>query len=147
MSGDILDQIDHAVHDWATSSDAMRWLPEPSKPNLPQAWLSPLPPDGLPAVQAPQITPEQVDAIRAALGQAMGAMAAQITEMARQMQPVLQRFGGQVRELHRQLQDAGVVAEDVPADPMQRALWLRRNRNTGPKQPQRAPKVIGPRGR
>ncbi|WP_047894528.1 hypothetical protein [Micromonospora sp. RV43] len=32
-----------------------------------------------------------------------------------------------------------------PTDPMQRALWLRRNRNTGPTR-RRAPRTIPPRG-
>lgn len=29
MSDDILETIDHALDDWATSGDAMRWTPEP----------------------------------------------------------------------------------------------------------------------
>lgn len=33
----------------------------------------------------------------------------------------------------------------MPTDPMERALWLRRNRNTGPKRPARAPKRIDAR--
>ncbi|MGC4886727.1 hypothetical protein [Micromonospora sp. DT227] len=36
--------------------------------------------------------------------------------------------------------------EQPPTDPMQRALWLRRNRNTGPAPRRRAPKTIQPRG-
>jgi hypothetical protein len=35
---------------------------------------------------------------------------------------------------------------EEPADPMARALWLRRNRNTGPRRPARAPKRIDARG-
>lgn len=35
---------------------------------------------------------------------------------------------------------------DEPTDPMQRALWLRRNRNTGPKPRPRAPRRIDARG-
>lgn len=32
----VLDQIDHALHDWDTSGDAMRWTPEPPpKPAAP----------------------------------------------------------------------------------------------------------------
>jgi hypothetical protein len=38
-----------------------------------------------------------------------------------------------------------LLPERPPEDPMQRALWLRRNRNTGPKQIQRAPRSIGPK--
>lgn len=39
----------------------------------------------------------------------------------------------------------GLVPEEPPEDPMERALWLRRNRNTGPNQRQRAPRRIDPR--
>jgi hypothetical protein len=35
---------------------------------------------------------------------------------------------------------------EEPTDPMERALWLRRNRNTGPRRPARAPKRIDARG-
>ncbi len=34
-------------------------------------------------------------------------------------------------------------ADDGPTDPMERALWLRKNRNTGPKQHRRAPRNLG----
>lgn len=37
------------------------------------------------------------------------------------------------------------ASESEPTDPMERALWLRRNRNTGPAQQQRAPRRIDPR--
>lgn len=33
-----------------------------------------------------------------------------------------------------------------PTDPMERALWLRRHRNTGPQPRRRAPRSIPPRG-
>jgi hypothetical protein len=33
-SDNVLDNIDHALHDWDTSADAMRWTPEPI--NAPQ---------------------------------------------------------------------------------------------------------------
>jgi hypothetical protein len=45
----------------------------------------------------------------------------------------------------KRLQAAGVIDEVVPDDPMARALYLRRNRNTGPKQPLRAPRRIDAR--
>lgn len=62
-----------------------------------------------------------------------------------------ERWGesGQIEQLAamvRQLQDAGVVQQPLPADPRERALELRRNRNTGPAQRRRAPRTIRPRG-
>lgn len=40
MSGDILDQIDHALEDWGTSPDAMRWTPEPQPAPHLDAWAA-----------------------------------------------------------------------------------------------------------
>lgn len=54
------------------------------------------------------------------------------------------RFARDIAERLRPLVTALVVAAK-PADPVQRALELRRNRNTGPKTPQRAPRRIDPR--
>lgn len=44
------------------------------------------------------------------------------------MRPVFER----VTAAHDQLRSAGVIPEQPPTDPMERALYLRRNRNTGP---------------
>ncbi|MGZ3140820.1 hypothetical protein ACVDFE_02205 [Lentzea chajnantorensis] len=40
------------------------------------------------------------------------------------------------------LRQLGLLVEEPPADPKARALWLRRNRNTGPARQQRAPRAI-----
>ena len=44
-----------------------------------------------------------------------------------------------------QLQRSGLIEEQPPTDPRERALWLRRNRNTGPSASARAPRTINPR--
>ncbi|MEU5946298.1 hypothetical protein ABZ793_12140 [Micromonospora sp. NPDC047465] len=82
----ILDTIDNAITDYETSTDAMRWTPEP--PATP-----PAPPVLLPAIT---ITPEQAEAMRARLAAAfepVRAHLARIGEALKQswdgMQPML----------------------------------------------------------
>ena len=38
----VLDQIDHALHDWGTSRDAMRWSPEAAPPPTPVPAFDPV---------------------------------------------------------------------------------------------------------
>ena len=102
----IEETIDNAIRDYGLSDDAMRWTP----------------------IRPPttELTPEQIEAIRAGI----------------------QNFAEQVRELFariaRQLQAAGIVPLPKSVDPMQRALEARRNRNTGPLVPLRVPRRINP---
>lgn len=63
-----------------------------------------------------------------------GAFVAAIQSLAAALAPVM-----------RQIDAAGIVPAAPPEDPMRRALWLRRNRNTGPTQGGRAPRRIDPR--
>ncbi len=84
------------------------------------------------------------DAVVRAMNQAAEAMRRFLQQWAEQAAPAFE----QLRRTLDQFRAAGPVAEVPPTDPMERALWLRRNRNTGPKQPMRAPKLIDPtRGR
>jgi hypothetical protein len=55
----------------------------------------------------------------------------------------MQQIGERMRPLFDGLRRAGVVEEAPPADPRERALAARRNRNTGPQQRRRAPRSIG----
>ncbi len=57
------------------------------------------------------------------------------------MKPAL----AQMAEVARQLRATGIITDEPPTDPMQRALWLRKNRNTGPSPKPRVPRRIDPR--
>lgn len=70
----------------------------------------------------------------------------QVREAVQPFANVLAEFGRAVaRLLDQQLRTAGVVDDTPPADPRERALYLRRNRNTGSAPQQRAPRRIDPR--
>lgn len=60
------------------------------------------------------------------------------------LRPVFEELGRAMQALAEHLQP--LMPEQPPEDPMARALWLRRNRNTGPKSRQRAPRRIDARG-
>jgi hypothetical protein len=83
----VLDQIDHALHDWDTSDDAMRWTPEPVP------------------VQ-PQLDPEAVRLALVRVGEvatrAMEAYRSIFTQFAAKMADLLPRMnelGRQIREM------------------------------------------------
>jgi hypothetical protein len=84
--------------------------------------------------------PEQVAA-------AMREAHRQLRAFAEALRPAFEHFGraladfaGQVQRMER----AGIIAPESPVDPMERALWLRRNRNTGPALRRHAPRRIDP---
>lgn len=52
-----------------------------------------------------------------------------------------------VRPFAEHLERSGVLEEQPPEDPRERALWLRQHRNTGPAVQARAPRAINPRRR
>ncbi|PZG12955.1 hypothetical protein C1I95_24750 [Micromonospora craterilacus] len=86
--------------------------------------------DGL---AAPEWTPDTPDIDREQLRQAVAAMWSaterRMYEAAARMAPAF----AAMREAARRLpQPVHAVHDEPPTDPMQRALWLRRNRNTGP---------------
>lgn len=64
----------------------------------------------------------------AELGDAMRVAAAQVAR-------TLADLAESLRPIREQLVDAGVLPDEGPTDPRERALWLRRNRNTGPQVP------------
>ena len=80
------------------------------------------------------------------VGQAFAGLRAGLEMYAEAVTAVVAGVGRTVRwlEEHRLLDPPGVRGE--PTDPRERALWLRRNRNTGPARPVRAPRRIDPRG-
>lgn len=63
-------------------------------------------------------------------------------EMRRQLAATLQPALEQLRPMLEQLQRLTGAAP--PTDPRERALWLRRNRNTGPRRPLRGPRRVDP---
>jgi hypothetical protein len=151
LSGDITDQIDHAVSTWGWDGkrqDAMRWAPglnaDADAPDqydgdaiqgatprvvLDEALLE-LPPD---------MVTDDGEALVAALNQVWAAVGEFAT-----------LYVDAIRSFFRWAADFGpfqvaVQQQRVEADPQQRALDARRNRNTGPKPRLRAPKRIDPR--
>ena len=202
----IVEQIDHAIRDWGTSSDAMRWAPEldadidgaaadyvPLGPVLidparvwqgrtgsarqggrgfaadrvivdeaclpVRRWVDPA--TGRLYI-APAGTP---DPQPGALPQASGWVGAEaffdacrslclefgmaITEAAAMVLRTLVAYAEYVEAPLRHLgvaleRTAAPTDADVPADPRERALWLRRHRNTGPVARMRVPRRIDP---
>lgn len=85
----------------------------------------------------PPISAVQLAMMAQSLGAARTAfagIAGMIQHMARSLRPAMEQLA------RAQGVDLG------PTDPRERALWLRRNRNTGPKPVMRAPRSLGPRG-
>lgn len=62
----VLDMIDHAIDDWETSPDAMRWTPDPPPvlkgPDI--ARLFDVPPGFIRLMPSPALEPWQVDVLR-----------------------------------------------------------------------------------
>lgn len=62
----------------------------------------------------------------------------------RQITTTLAHIGEEIGKAAEAMQQLGLLAEQPPADPQARALWLRQHRNTGPaRKPQRAPRELG----
>lgn len=101
----VLEAIDGALADWALSKDAMRWSPEPEDAP-PLAW---------------QMTGEQ----RAEIQDAMRRVGVTIQSFA-------DRYVAAFNHLAPKLRELGALLGEPPRDPRERALWLRRHRNTGP---------------
>jgi hypothetical protein len=55
----------------------------------------------------------------------------------------LRQIGERMRPYFDNLRQAGVIDDPAPADPRERALAARRNRNTGPQQRRRPPRTLG----
>jgi hypothetical protein len=132
----ILDLIDGTLAD-DMSPDAMRWTPEP-----PSAAVAPRRTQGTPVVPLLRIWSSDEDARQA--------VAQTLAELRRAIAAWFEAVAPAVREMCQALAAAYAVhapdeADQEPTDPMQRALWLRRNRNTGPALRQRAPRRIDPR--
>lgn len=67
-------------------------------------------------------------------------------QMLRAWHPVVEAAITAAVEFHRALVEAGLVDDIEPTDLAARALHRRQHRNTGPRQQQRAPQRIDPRG-
>jgi len=86
-------------------------------------------------------TPEQAEEVWRQLRESFGKIHSAVTLLA-------QATTAADSEFRRFYLNNVVRAEDRPGptDPRERALWLRRNRNTGPRVRPRAPRSISPRG-
>lgn len=78
----------------------------------------------------------------------MTVLAARVNETFEGFRNVFAAFAKAIRPIVEQL---GRLAEQIgqpgpPSDPRERALWLRRNRNTGPRRPSTAPLRLDPAG-
>lgn len=166
----VLSAIDGALGD-ADLPDAMRWAPEPEavEPDgaaiyaEDTAWL-PRDPAGLPAFpllplsglavrhaaeheanlarlrEVLTLTPEQL----ARLGETAEQLGRAAQVAAEQIGRAFAALVEGLRPVREQLVDAGVLPDEGPADPRERALWLRQHRNTGPEVP-RAQRARRPR--
>lgn len=66
--------------------------------------------------------------------------------VAQQVAAIWSEIAEQLRPVVDQLERSGFLKEQSPADPRERALWLRQRRNTGPAvRSARAPRAINPR--
>lgn len=124
----VLDAIDHALDDRTVSGDAMRWTPapRPTRPTSRRSLPPIIPPD------APRLDPEAVAVAWRALtetaGAAVDALSYAFTKMCWALADALPK----IEATRDALRDAGVLPEEPPTEPRARALWLARNRNTGP---------------
>lgn len=107
MSGDIIEAIDGALSDWATSDDAMRWTPNP-----PQNVRS------LPV--APHLNPEAF---------------ASMTEALRRVGDEMRRWAELIGPVAAKLAEALQRELRLSDDRRTRALQLRQHRHTGPPVP------------
>jgi hypothetical protein len=137
---DVLQLIDDAIADYSVSDDAMRWNPTLAARQNGKATLAQFVQHQLQVELMPwqreilSTTHEQQRAALLALCRDLGLSASQA-------------FGAIVEAINavaRQLQAAELMPPPAPIDPMQRALEARRNRNTGPAVPLRAPRRIDP---
>ena len=111
-----------------SSETAMRW-----RPDLASAFNLHSPPSfGI------DISPEQAAQIRAVLT----AAGQQVQQALAGIAAVLQAATRDFRHFNEQVKRAQGLREQPPSDPMERALWLRKHRNTGP-----APKRLDGRRR
>lgn len=75
----------------------------------------------------------------------MAALAEAIVPVWEAMKPVLSAASENMLKAFADLERAGLVEKPLPVEPQARALALRKRRNTGPHQQQRAPRAINPR--
>lgn len=118
---DILDAIDGALNDWEVSDDAMRWRPEKDRD------------------QPPPRQEDRLGPVRRAYYRS------DLTALATHLAPAMQQLNQQLNQQFDYLTDVfrrnGIAVWHRPRtrppeeDPWERALRLRRTRNTGPTKP------------
>lgn len=94
----------------------------------------------------------QVEILRGQYGGWTDVLRRQTEQMARpatSLAPIMEQMGRAAADAVAALRPhaESLAPLKPPADARERALWLRRNRNTGPATPARAPRAINPRGR
>lgn len=68
-------------------------------------------------------------------GMTLAASVAQLRDVRRLMRQFTEAVTATHGQVQQLLRSAGVLPEEPPSDPRERALWARRNRSTGPPRP------------
>lgn len=89
----------------------------------------------------PATTPVQfdVEAFRVRVRGMLDGLAQVVRAVGEQLRPLMQQLARHAADCRQEL-------EQPPSDPMERALWLRRRRNTGPRPAARSPRRVDPPG-
>jgi hypothetical protein len=139
MSGDILDTIDGALHDYAMSADAMRWTPDPPTRAGSQFDLTPEQTEALAraAARSVEITAEAISGFGVALIQAAHKLSGLFANLERR-----------IAEMDPAIRSALCRAHDIPdvwaareraaeraVDSRAYALATKARRSTGPARP------------
>jgi hypothetical protein len=106
-------------------------------------------PDGTPETLSPWIAVDVLEQLAEHLGEHLSDFIAMVLRAVRAFgeylgEHIVQAIA-RTEPVSQQLEAAGVLEQQPPADPAARALWLRQHRNTGPTQRPRAPRRIDPR--
>lgn len=88
-------------------------------------------------VAAHALSPEQVAQILGHWDATFRTIGVAMRQLAEECLPAVREFANLAARCR-------VLPDGPPADPMERALWLRRTRNTGPTDRRRAPRRIDP---
>ncbi len=137
MSGDVLATIDDAVEGRCACGCG-----QPLDPDGPSGWFAT---EGCQWLWQRGHADEPVGPRIVIDVRAMAESARAVAAAARAMGEAFARVAREMAPAFEQLVKAGVIEKPLPADPMRRALELRRNRNTGPRREVRTPRRIDPR--
>ena len=117
--GTFVGRVDDVLADWHGSPDAVSWHPDGVYPHPIGPRPGPRP--------APGLTPEQLERLTtaaASIGETLQRFVVTATEVVQRLMAVVTRVN--------EASDYALAPPPLPADPRERALELRRRRNTGP---------------